>query len=334
MAQRKVGRRHVWPSWLVVVIVGELVATALRDGNGARVAVLVVDGAFVHHHSSSQRQFHCSPLHHHEKNVDDMEHNDMRESKRRTPLLSALQHPNNRRDVLLRAPSWALASSLLVSPVLDVAHSAAALEDSRVAMIENIPKRTIVITGANSGIGFQACRQLAQRGGGGHTIVLACRTLAKAQDAVQRLQGDGTLSSLSSTLIPACCDLADLSSIATFAQTTLPAFLQNNSGVGSRSSTIDVLCLNAGVSRNTAATDCARTKDGFELTGTCPLLSTGRACNWMNVLVCPNKRNFPLTQCVTHLFAHRFSSIIDIPAASTTSRTNSDANVHTECLPG
>jgi CheY-like chemotaxis protein len=276
MVQRKVGgRRQVWPSWLIVVIV-VLVATALRDGDGNRVVVLEAEGAFFHHYHPSPKlrsgQFHLCPpvvLQHHEKDVDDMDHNDyVRESQRTNPF-----NQSNRRDILLQATARSClltASSFLLVPTILDARSAAALEDSRMAMAEkNIPKRTIVITGANSGIGYQACRQLAQQRGGGHTIVLACRTLSKAQDAVQRIQ-DGMKSSLSSTLIPAVCDLADLSSIQTFAQTTLPAALlqqqqRRNNGDNPQ---IDVLCLNAGVARNTAATDCARTKDGFELTGT------------------------------------------------------------------
>ena len=40
--------------------------------------------------------------------------------------------------------------------------------------------RTILITGANSGIGFEAARALAQRGA---TVVLACRNRSKADDA-------------------------------------------------------------------------------------------------------------------------------------------------------
>jgi CheY-like chemotaxis protein len=285
MVQRKVGRQKAWPSWLLVVIV-VLVATALRDnGDGNRVqpVVLFAEGAFLHHHhnhpSSILRQFRRPSIHHHEKEVDDMDQNDVREPAQRTALSPFNQ--NNRRDVLLKAPSWIVASSLLApSGILD-ARSAAATEDSRMAMAENIPKRTIVITGANSGIGYQACRQLAERATTGHTIVLACRTLAKAQDAVQRIQ-DGAVSSLSSTLIPAACDLADLSSIRAFAQTTLPAVLQNSNGAAagptSSSPTIDVVCLNAGVARNTAATDCARTKDGFELTGTCVCRWNSRRC--------------------------------------------------------
>jgi hypothetical protein len=106
----------------------------------------------------------------------------------------------------------------------------------------------IVMTGANSGIGFESCKQLAAQG---HSIVMACRTLTKAQEAIQRIRESGTSTG---TLTPAECDLTNLQSIQKFS---------NDLSLSS----IDALSLNAGIARNTAATDCARTVDGFELTG-------------------------------------------------------------------
>jgi NAD(P)-dependent dehydrogenase (short-subunit alcohol dehydrogenase family) len=67
-----------------------------------------------------------------------------------------------------------------------------------------------------------------------------------------------SLSSLGGNLVAAECNLASLASIQKFAK-ELPSLIADKK--------IDVLCLNAGLSRNTAATDCARTEDGFELTG-------------------------------------------------------------------
>lgn len=111
------------------------------------------------------------------------------------------------------------------------------------------PQQTIVITGANSGVGFEACKRLARRG---HRLVLACRTISKAQLAARSLSDYG------GTMIPAECDLASLSSIQSFAS-QLPTMVGN--------SKIDCLCLNAGLCRNTAAsTEILRTVDGFELT--------------------------------------------------------------------
>jgi len=123
-----------------------------------------------------------------------------------------------------------------------------------------------------TGVGFEACKRLATTAAQEQstatavaaattTLILACRTLEKAQDAVDRIRSStssGTEPSSSSNnngivLIPAACDLASLQSIQSFAR-NLPV------------DRIDTLCLNAGISRNTEAKDCARTKDGFELT--------------------------------------------------------------------
>jgi len=98
-------------------------------------------------------------------------------------------------------------------------------------------------------VGFEACKRLAE---GGATVVMACRTLEKAQGAVDKIRAADVSSGV---LIPAECDLASLKSIESFAK-NLPI----------QSSSIDTLCLNAGISRNTEAKDCARTVDGFELT--------------------------------------------------------------------
>jgi short chain dehydrogenase len=126
----------------------------------------------------------------------------------------------------------------------------------------NLPQ-TVVLTGASSGIGLEAVRRWATLSGNGpsapQTIVLACRTMDKAREAIDKIQsstsGSGTL-----RLVPAECDLTSLDSIQRFAA-ELPKSIDSRS--------IDSLCLNAGISRNTAATDVARTREGFELTGTC-----------------------------------------------------------------
>lgn len=106
--------------------------------------------------------------------------------------------------------------------------------------------QTIVITGANSGIGFEAAKKLAERG---HNLVLACRTIEKAKDAIQRIESEGT----SGNLLPAECNLASLDSIKAFANSL-------------KVDKIDVLCLNAGLSLNADDKQVQRTADGFELT--------------------------------------------------------------------
>lgn len=146
----------------------------------------------------------------------------------------------SRRDLIVQAEAFLLSSLLLGS----TSALPASAQDKA---------KTIVVTGSNSGVGFEGCKRLAAQG---HTLVLACRTEDKARDAADRIQATTT----AGKLIPAECDLADLASVKSFAD-KLPGL------IGNTDAKIDTLCLNAGLARNTAATDCARTKDGFELTG-------------------------------------------------------------------
>jgi NAD(P)-dependent dehydrogenase (short-subunit alcohol dehydrogenase family) len=50
-------------------------------------------------------------------------------------------------------------------------------------------KRVAVVTGANRGIGFEICRQLAARGG--LHVILAARDEKKGAAAAKKLQGEG-----------------------------------------------------------------------------------------------------------------------------------------------
>ncbi|MFN3596939.1 MAG: oxidoreductase [Rubricoccaceae bacterium] len=87
--------------------------------------------------------------------------------------------------------------------------------------------RTAVITGANSGIGFETARGLAIRGA---HVVMACRNAGKAEDARRRILRDHASARLSVALL----DLSDLDSVARFADALAPGRL-------------DLLILNAGV---------------------------------------------------------------------------------------
>jgi protochlorophyllide reductase len=110
-------------------------------------------------------------------------------------------------------------------------------------------KKTILLTGCNSGIGFEAARILARQG---NTIIMACRTLGKATDAAQKIQAETS----TAKLIPAECDLASLESIRQFVK-DLPATVEGG---------LDVVCYNAGLCLNTDDPKIQRTADGFELT--------------------------------------------------------------------
>jgi len=71
--------------------------------------------------------------------------------------------------------------------------------------------RTVVVTGANSGIGFAATRELVGRGA---HVVVAVRDTAKGEEAAARLAGPGSTSVVE-------LDLADLEQVATCAETLL-----------------------------------------------------------------------------------------------------------------
>lgn len=81
--------------------------------------------------------------------------------------------------------------------------------------------RTAVVTGANSGVGFQTARELA---GHGAEVVLACRDLDAAQLAADRIDGKTGVAQL---------DLASMSSVREFAESWSRPFdlLVNNAGV-------------------------------------------------------------------------------------------------------
>jgi NAD(P)-dependent dehydrogenase (short-subunit alcohol dehydrogenase family) len=103
------------------------------------------------------------------------------------------------------------------------------------ADLPDLDGRTFVITGANSGIGLEAAKALAEHGA---RVVLAVRDVAKGEGAAQAISGDTEVRRL---------DLADLSSVREFADS-----LQGG---------VDVLVNNAGV----MAVPEGKTKDGFEL---------------------------------------------------------------------
>src|SRR5438067_9211583 len=80
--------------------------------------------------------------------------------------------------------------------------------------------RTVVVTGANSGLGAATASALAAAGA---SVVLACRTTTKGEKAAATMTGDVTVRAL---------DLADLASVRSFAEATGPVdVLVNNAGI-------------------------------------------------------------------------------------------------------
>jgi NAD(P)-dependent dehydrogenase (short-subunit alcohol dehydrogenase family) len=95
--------------------------------------------------------------------------------------------------------------------------------------------RTAIVTGANSGIGLAAARELGRAGA---RVVLAVRDRAKGERAAQAVDGDAEVREL---------DLSDLDSVRAFAEAW--------------EGSVEILVNNAGV----MAPPKSRTKDGFEL---------------------------------------------------------------------
>lgn len=110
----------------------------------------------------------------------------------------------------------------------------------------NIPDqsgKTIIVTGANAGIGFETARALYEAGA---HVVLACRNLKNAEQAVRQLEEQSGKGSLETAIL----DLSDLASVKQFAET----FKQQHHH-------LHVLINNAGVMIPPAA----KTQDGYEL---------------------------------------------------------------------
>lgn len=104
--------------------------------------------------------------------------------------------------------------------------------------------RVTVITGANSGLGFETARALVRRGS---QVVLACRNEAKARIAEREI---GREAALGGTVSSLPLDLATLASVREFAGTFRTRFRR-----------LDLLIHNAGV----MATPEWRTAEGFEM---------------------------------------------------------------------
>lgn len=111
--------------------------------------------------------------------------------------------------------------------------------------IENIPDlsgKTVIVTGGNSGLGFEAVKALALKGA---QVIMACRSVSKGEEAKKQIakfipKADVTVMEL---------DLTDMNSIKSF----VAKFKQNHTK-------LDVLLNNAGI----MMVPYGLTKNGFE----------------------------------------------------------------------
>lgn len=116
------------------------------------------------------------------------------------------------------------------------------ISDWKPDRLPDLTGKTYLITGGNSGIGFDAARMLGEAGG---DIVIACRNPAKAEAAVATL-GKTARGAVETVVL----DLSDLSSVRKAVDE-----------IRSRHDSLDALVNNAGIMQ----TPETRTVDGFEL---------------------------------------------------------------------
>jgi len=84
--------------------------------------------------------------------------------------------------------------------------------------------RTVLVTGSNSGLGFETTRVLALRGA---RVLAAARTLAKAKEVADKIPGN---------IVPVACELSDPRSVRTCVDTIM-----------ARNETLDMIICNAGI---------------------------------------------------------------------------------------
>ena len=109
--------------------------------------------------------------------------------------------------------------------------------------IPDLTGRTVLITGANSGLGLESTRMLARRGA---HVIMACRNREKGHAAIESLRARDSELDLNLMQL----DLADLSSVRDFAQRIKDHYAK-----------LDILLNNAGV----MAPPLQHTRDGFEM---------------------------------------------------------------------
>jgi len=112
--------------------------------------------------------------------------------------------------------------------------------------LANIPamdNKIVIVTGANSGLGYETSKALAARGA---QVIMACRTLEKGQHAADQIRRQVPAARLAVMTL----DLANQAQIREFGYVFTAQY-----------QTLDLLCNNAGV----MATPYRTTVDGFEL---------------------------------------------------------------------
>jgi len=111
------------------------------------------------------------------------------------------------------------------------------------AEMPDLSGKNIIVTGANSGIGYEAALEFARKGA---RVVLACRNVEKAAASSDQIKSQCPSAAVEAMAL----DVSDLASVRSFAERYRAV-----------NSELYVLCNNAGV----MALPYGRTRDGFEL---------------------------------------------------------------------
>ncbi len=109
--------------------------------------------------------------------------------------------------------------------------------------IPDLSGKIVIVTGANSGLGYEITKALAEKGA---HVVMGCRSIEKGESATEKIKKEFPNSSLKVMVL----DLADLSSVKNFCQ----LFRENYNS-------LDILCNNAGVMQ----VPKSQTVDNFEM---------------------------------------------------------------------
>jgi hypothetical protein len=143
----------------------------------------------------------------------------------------------------LRSAFWIMKKSL-ISCLTDSFKSIPSLPTT------SLKDKTVLITGANTGLGFEAAKHLASLNP--TRLIIGCRNLDKGNAATKKIKEDTGFTGILEVWI---VDLAEFSSVK--------AFIERAVGAEGGLERLDLLVLNAGVAQHTNLKYIATT-DGFE----------------------------------------------------------------------
>ena len=112
-----------------------------------------------------------------------------------------------------------------------------------ISQIPNLEGKTIIVTGGNSGLGYQEVKEFSKKGA---EVIMACRSVKKGETAKAEIKSENPAAKIKVMQL----DLSDLSSVKSFAAEFNKSYSQLN-----------ILINNAGI----MMTPYSKTKDGIEL---------------------------------------------------------------------